>query len=63
MGPEIGVGSFGHVYSGELNGQKVAVKTFLKRKVSDNTILDMRLESAILRYTFMSLFLFLFISY
>jgi len=50
VGPEIGTGSFGKVYSAEYNGQKVAVKTFLKRKVTDDAILEMRLESAILKY-------------
>lgn len=39
------------MWIGEFQGNKVAIKTFLKRKVSDNTILDMRLESAILRYS------------
>lgn len=34
----IGSGSFGDVFSGEYEGQKVAIKSFLKRKVSDNAI-------------------------
>lgn len=50
VGSKIGVGTFGDVYSAVLNGEKVAVKKFLKQKVTDNVMLELRTESAILWY-------------
>jgi len=44
----IGSGSFGTVHAGIFMGKKVAVKFFLKQKVNDNAILEMRTESAML---------------
>lgn len=46
----IGTGSFGDVYAGLWKDQKVAVKQFMKQKVTDEVLLEMRTESGILRY-------------
>eukprot|EP00026_Physarum_polycephalum_P001102 Phypoly_transcript_01103.p1 GENE.Phypoly_transcript_01103~~Phypoly_transcript_01103.p1 ORF type:complete len:774 (+),score=173.32 Phypoly_transcript_01103:1162-3483(+) len=48
IGSKIGVGTFGDVFSAVFNGEKVAVKKFLKQKVTDNVLLELRTESAIL---------------
>jgi len=48
IGSKVGVGTFGDVYSAILSGEKVAVKKFLKQKVTDNVMLELRTESAIL---------------
>jgi serine/threonine protein kinase/ABC-type branched-subunit amino acid transport system substrate-binding protein len=48
VGSKIGVGTFGDVFSAIYNGEKVAVKKFLKQKVTDNVLLELRTESAIL---------------
>jgi serine/threonine protein kinase/ABC-type branched-subunit amino acid transport system substrate-binding protein len=48
VGSKIGVGTFGDVFSAVYNGEKVAVKKFLKQRVTDNVLLELRTESAIL---------------
>lgn len=48
IGSKIGVGTFGDVFSAIYQGEKVAVKKFLKQKVADNVMLELRTESAIL---------------
>jgi len=45
----IGTGSFGDVFSGSWKGQQVAVKLFMKQKVTEEVLLEMRTESGILR--------------
>jgi serine/threonine protein kinase len=44
----IGTGSFGDVFAGAWKGQKVAIKQFMKQKVTDEVLLEMRTESGIL---------------
>jgi serine/threonine protein kinase len=46
----IGTGSFGDVFVGTWKGQRVAIKQFMKQKVTDEILLEMRTESGILRY-------------
>lgn len=48
IGSKIGVGTFGDVFSAVYTGEKVAVKKFLKQRVTDNVLLELRTESAIL---------------
>lgn len=48
IGSKIGVGTFGDVFSAVYSGEKVAVKKFLKQRVTDNVLLELRTESAIL---------------
>lgn len=48
LGEVIGTGSFGDVYEGAWKGQPVAVKQFMKQKVTDEVLLEMRTESGIL---------------
>lgn len=48
IGSKIGVGTFGDVFSAVYQGEKVAVKKFLKQRVTDNVLLELRTESAIL---------------
>lgn len=42
----IGTGLSGEVFKGTYAGQQVAIKQFSKQKLKDNTVLEMRAESA-----------------
>ncbi|AVL95162.1 putative serine/threonine protein kinase receptor [Moumouvirus australiensis] len=48
IGKQIGQGSYGTVYSGKWKGVEVAVKKFVKQKLSEKQMLDFRAEVALL---------------
>lgn len=50
IGAKIGAGSFGEVRAGVLHGKKVAVKQLIRQKISDTALVELRFESALLRY-------------
>ncbi|AQN68650.1 protein tyrosine kinase (PTK) family protein [Saudi moumouvirus] len=48
MGKQIGQGSYGIVYNGKWKGVEVAVKKFVKQKLTEKQMLDFRAEVALL---------------
>ncbi|KAL6047965.1 Serine/threonine protein kinase, catalytic domain containing protein, variant 2 [Balamuthia mandrillaris] len=48
LGPQIGVGSYGIVYKAKWKGVDVAVKKFIKQKLSEKRMLEFRAEMAFL---------------
>lgn len=47
---KVGMGSFGEVSHGYWRGQNVAVKQFIRQRVTDVALLELRAESGVLRY-------------
>lgn len=50
IGEKIGAGSYGEVRAGVVHGQKVAVKQIVRQKLTDTALVELRAESALLRY-------------
>lgn len=50
VGAKIGAGSFGEVRAGTLHGDKVAVKQIIRQKINDAALVELRAESALLRW-------------
>lgn len=48
LGKQIGMGSYGLVYKGKWKGIDVAVKKFIKQKMSEKRLLEIRAEAAML---------------